>query len=269
MEKPRPGSGMCAEQIEAELRKLVAQITPGIDPVLDSYRASDIGDSSYSTTLNRQVRAFLLFQSYAVTGTRFLDWGCRHAWEACMIRMVNERATIKGCDITPEMAETTKQFSRMDYTQLDHAFRLPYADDSFDCVISSGVLEHVPVQNASLLELNRVIEPDGYLVITFLPNKLSYTEFACRHIFKEWFHRRLYSVPQLKRLLFENGFEPLTIGYHQVLPSLTAGHRMLRWSWMGAAGRQLFKLDSVAENIWPLKLFSANLYAIARKRNYM
>jgi ubiquinone/menaquinone biosynthesis C-methylase UbiE len=183
--------------------------------------------------------------------------------------MTNKSAAIDGCDITPGMAEATKHFADLRYTALTHPSKLPYADNSFDRVISSGVLEHAPLFNESLLELNRVTEVGGYLIITFLPNRLSYTECACRTIFKRSQHLRLYSIRQLKRALLDHGFEPVEIGYHQVLPSLTAGHSIVQWPWLGAALRVLFKLDPLAERIWPLRVFGANIYAVARKRDYV
>jgi ubiquinone/menaquinone biosynthesis C-methylase UbiE len=254
---------------ESELTALVRRIPPGVDPVLDDLREDKTGDNNYSTSLNRQVRAFLLYRTYAETGIRFLDWGCRHAWDSCMIRMVNPDASIEGCDITEEMVEENRSFARMRYTQLTHSWNLPYEDSVFDRIICSGVLEHVPILGASLTEINRVMAPGGYLIITFLPNQLSYTEFASRNIFKRGYHRRLYSRSRLKKLLLEHGFEPIEVGFHQVLPSLTMGHASIRWQWMGRAIRAMFKLDPIVERIWPLRLFGANLYAIACKREYI
>jgi len=255
-------------EFKSKLMELVARIPPNVDPVLDGFRHSKAGDSSYSTSLDRQVRAFLLYRSFAESGDRFLDWGCRHALDSCMVRMVNERATIEGCDITPQMVEPTRAFARMNYTQLTHAWKLPYEDDAFDRIICSGVLEHAPMMNASLSELNRVTRPDGYLIITFLPNQRSYTEFALRTLFKRG-HRRRYSIRQLRRTLLEHGFEPVKMGYHQVLPSLITGHTFIGIPMLGRAIRWAFRADPFAERLWPLKLFSANVYAVARKRVYM
>ncbi len=262
-------SGIGAAAIEAEMTRLVQRIPDGVDPVLDAYRASSAGDGNYSTSINRQVRAFLLYRDIAESGNRFLDWGCRHAWDACMVRMVNDNAVIEGCDISETMVEPTRRFAQIGYTQLTHPWKLPYADASFDRVICSGVLEHVPITGASLLELNRVTTSGGYLIITFLPNRLSYTEFILRTFFKYGMHRRLYSRSQLKRLLLDHGFEPIRSGYHQLLPSLTMGHNTLRSKWLGGLFRSLFKADPFVERIWPLRLFCANVYAVARKRDYM
>jgi ubiquinone/menaquinone biosynthesis C-methylase UbiE len=260
---------LSTRDFETKLTELVDRIPCGVDHVLDDFRQSKAGDSGYSTSLNRQVRAFLLYRSYAESGRHFLDWGCRHAWDSCMVRMVNEAASIDGCDITEAMVPVTQEFARMRYTPLNHSWKLPYEDNSFDRIIGSGVLEHAPVMRASLLELNRVMSPGGFLIITFLPNQLSYTEFACRNIFKHGQHRRLYTVSFLKTLFLEYGFEPIRVGYHQVLPSLTMGHASIRAPWIGKSIRSLFRFDPVAERIWPLKLFGANLYGIAQKRDYM
>ncbi|HEY0184641.1 MAG TPA: class I SAM-dependent methyltransferase [Rhodopila sp.] len=264
-----PRAAPLARDLEALLVRLVNEIPPGVDPVLDDFRRSSLGDADYSTSINRQVRAFLLYQDLAVSGRRFLDWGCRHALDSCMVRAVNPSAAIDGCDITDDMVDVTRQFAGMRYSKLTHPWRLPYADNSFDRVICSGVLEHAPISGASLLELNRITEPGGYIIITFLPNRWSYTEFLCRSVFKSGQHRRLYSRPRISRMLLEHGFEPITTGYHQFLPSLTMGHKSLKSARLGKAIRDLFALDPYVERLWPLRVFDANLYAIAQKRDYM
>ncbi len=53
---------------------------------------------------------------------------------------------------------------------------LPYDDDSFDAVLSCGVLEHVINPDASLDEIWRVLKPSGVFYIYNLPNRYSYLE---------------------------------------------------------------------------------------------
>lgn len=48
--------------------------------------------------------------------------------------------------------------------------RLPFADDAFDLVICSHVLEHVPDDRAAMRELARVTATDG-LVVVFVPHR--------------------------------------------------------------------------------------------------
>jgi dolichol-phosphate mannosyltransferase len=45
------------------------------------------------------------------------------------------------------------------------AFALPFKDESFDCVISSQVIEHIPYDEALFSEISRVLRPGGKLVI--------------------------------------------------------------------------------------------------------
>jgi glycosyltransferase involved in cell wall biosynthesis len=44
-------------------------------------------------------------------------------------------------------------------------FALPFKDESFDCVINSQVIEHVPFDEALFAEMRRVLQPGGKLVI--------------------------------------------------------------------------------------------------------
>jgi dolichol-phosphate mannosyltransferase len=45
------------------------------------------------------------------------------------------------------------------------AFALPFKDDSFDCVISSQVIEHIPRDQALFDEMWRVLRPGGMLIV--------------------------------------------------------------------------------------------------------
>jgi len=45
------------------------------------------------------------------------------------------------------------------------AFALPFRDNSFDCVISSQVIEHIPLDQVLFDEMNRVLRPGGMLIV--------------------------------------------------------------------------------------------------------
>ena len=46
------------------------------------------------------------------------------------------------------------------------ALSLPYADETFDCVIASEILEHIPEDDAAIAELVRVLKVGGTLAVT-------------------------------------------------------------------------------------------------------
>ena len=47
-----------------------------------------------------------------------------------------------------------------------YASALPFADDSFEVVVSTEMLEHDPAPWASLAEMGRVLRPGGHLLLT-------------------------------------------------------------------------------------------------------
>lgn len=44
---------------------------------------------------------------------------------------------------------------------------LPYPDDSFDCVMSISVIEHIEDDLGAIRQMHRVLKPGGYLVLSF------------------------------------------------------------------------------------------------------
>jgi SAM-dependent methyltransferase len=109
-------------------------------------------------------------------GDRVLDLGCgfgRHAFEAFR-RGAHVVAVDRSAD---EVAEVTKMFHAMvaageaSPSQVAHAVRgdltaLPFPDGSFDLVIASEVLEHIPDDARAIGEIARVVRPGGRVAVT-------------------------------------------------------------------------------------------------------
>lgn len=75
---------------------------------------------------------------------------------------------------------------------------MPFAGQSFDCVIASHILEHVPNMGLALQEIRRVVDDDGWFLL-FIPR---WTEFVCAgHINTGW------NLGQLIYVLCVNGFD--------------------------------------------------------------
>jgi len=207
-------------------------------------------------SIRRQVEVFARYARFVPPGSRVLDWGCHHAPDSCMLREeLGDAVTIHGCDfLPPGHFEPFHRFAGLEYRQLDDPIRLPYEAQTFDAVVSSGALEHAAMDLESLKELHRIIKEGGHLIITFLPNRLSYTEALARG----WglaAHLRLYGRSEAARMLLHHGFAPVHSGYHQFLPAHRARGLM----------KALWPLNGVLEGTWPLKLFCSNVFLVARR----
>ena len=166
--------------------------------------------------IHNQVKTFAWYSSFLPETGRFLDWGCHHAPDACLLRAAyGHRFIIDGCDWMPEgQYGTFHDFAGLNYAKLEHIVQLPYEDNSFDVVLGSGVLEHVAMDYESLRELHRIVKPNGTLIITYLPNWLSIKEWYRRVIRRKDFHRRLYGLAETSQLLKRSGFYPVYAGPH-------------------------------------------------------
>ncbi len=112
-----------------------------------------------------------------VSGDRLLDLGCgfgRHAFEAArrgahVVALDAGRDEVEGVVATfvamVDAGELTADVVRAAAVQGD-ALHLPFPDGSFDRVICSEVLEHIPDDVAAMAELARVLRPGGTMAVT-------------------------------------------------------------------------------------------------------
>lgn len=110
------------------------------------------------------------------SGDLVLDLGCgfgRHAYE-----FARRGASIVALDAgADEVLQVRNTFGAMaEAGEIDStsgvaavqgdALHLPFPDGTFDRVICSEVLEHIPDDEAAMAELSRVLSPDGTMAIT-------------------------------------------------------------------------------------------------------
>jgi 2-polyprenyl-3-methyl-5-hydroxy-6-metoxy-1,4-benzoquinol methylase len=99
--------------------------------------------------------------------------------------------------------------------------KLPFADASFDCIICSEVLEHIPDHKKAIQEFDRILKPQGTLVVS-VPRY--FTERICWFISHDYYseeggHVRIYKKKQLYRMLTGQGFKCWKINYKHALHS--------------------------------------------------
>jgi SAM-dependent methyltransferase len=222
--------------------------------------------SRNSAVIRRQVSIFERCEPALKDAHTVLDWGCRQAADACLVRMLRGSAVeVYGCDVDPPAYPAFFEFAGLQYSQLTHPYRLPYDDNFFDAVIGSGVLEHVPIDSESLKELYRIIRPGGYFIMTMLPNRYSYTEWLNRTL-RNPHHLRRYSLAEARYMLIHHGFLPIQYGYHQMLPTLSSAKGgIFDLPLANKFVEGIFQLNKTIERLWPINRLSTNVFAIGKK----
>ena len=193
-------------------------------------------------------------------GDLVLDLGCgfgRHAYEAARrgavivaldaghAEVLRVRATFGAMIEAGELDPSASLFG----TVQGDAVHLPFADGTFDRVIASEVLEHIPEDEAAMVELARVLRPGGTMAVTVPRCGPEVVNWMLSDEYHEvpGGHVRIYRRSVLRRRLSSTGLVPLAHhhahGLHSPYwwlrclvgpsddhhPAVAAYHRLLVW----------------------------------------
>jgi SAM-dependent methyltransferase len=195
-------------------------------------------------------------------GTAVIDVGCgagRHAFEAYrrgadVVAFDQDAAELNNVDAilqAMKQAGEVPELARAETVKGD-ALDLPYADGTFDCVIASEILEHVPEDDRAIAELIRVLKPGGSLAVT-VPRWLP--ERVCWWLSEEYHsndggHVRIYRASALRDKITARGMRFTHRHHAHALhspywwlkclvgmsnsehPAVAAYHEMLVWDMM-------------------------------------
>ncbi|MBN2284751.1 MAG: class I SAM-dependent methyltransferase [Deltaproteobacteria bacterium] len=164
-------------------------------------------------------------------GDYVLDAGCgtgRHLSEALRYRNINA----VGIDLNKgDIAKAKDTLYIMEHegesgggswvVMQSDITKLPFPDESFDIVICSEVLEHIPEHEKAVREIIRVLKPGKSLVVTvprYFPERICWALSEDYHTEKGG-HVRIYRKKELINLLESAGTRCVSRGFAHALHS--------------------------------------------------
>ena len=127
-------------------------------------------DDKYWNTPAKEV--FYLAENWKDKGFKdFLDVGCGFGRNA--IFMAKQGFKVWGFDLSQHSVEQTKEKAEKQGVTLEDVvvsdmLEMPYADNSFDCLLAMNVISHTDTEGFKkiLSEIKRILKPDGEAYFT-------------------------------------------------------------------------------------------------------
>jgi SAM-dependent methyltransferase len=146
------------------------------NPVAAAVNPHPLGSAAYFDAYDamreeKESRAFSrwLHEYDRFAGQRVLDVGCGNGY--VLERYARAGARVTGVDLTEQAVDLTRRRFQLRGCRgeliVASAEALPFADASFDCVCSMGVLHHIPDTSLGVAEVRRVLRPGGRLITMF------------------------------------------------------------------------------------------------------
>lgn len=106
-----------------------------------------------------------------------MDGGCGSGYSTELIVNEFHPSHIVAFDFMPEQIGLAKKRDlKVDFTVGDLT-RIDAADESFDAVFIFGVLHHIPRWEEALMQISRVLKPEGFLLVEEPRHRFDWNDF--------------------------------------------------------------------------------------------
>lgn len=189
-----------------------------MDPSLAEYsRLAERYDSRWSFYVEATTRETLARVTIG-PADRVLDVGCGTGVLLQKLHLGQPRTSLAGVDAVPEMLEVAhRRLPPSVDLRVASADRLPFADGSFDAVVSCNVFHYLREPVTALREMLRVLRPGGAFVLTDWCD-----DYLACHLCTVYLRRlrrariRVYGERECRRLLAESGAGQAAIDRYKI-----------------------------------------------------
>jgi ubiquinone/menaquinone biosynthesis C-methylase UbiE len=245
---------------------------PMADPILSGDQVAEaLDDARWRRGFDAHLRAETQTLEYraivagiaAERPASVLDWGCGFGQVSHLLREAGlevDSFEYRG-PAAPDAEVPLRLYPEIRAYVSSDPVGLPYADASFDVVLSCGVLEHTGAQEANLDEIARVLKPGGRFHVYKLPNRFSYLEWIARRLGLHYHGSdpgdMLFTIRQTREMFARHGYDVEMIRRANMLPlTLDAAQRVAPLWW---------SLNRVLARVPGLNLLATNIELVARR----
>lgn len=202
-----------------------------------------------------------------------LDWGCGYGQMTYLLKQRGLQVTAFDLGQPDQRLPDIPLCHNLNVIRSEHPTNLPFAENTFDAVLSCGVLEHVDEfsqggnELESLREIARILRPGGLFFIYQLPQRYAWQEAVIRRLRLGYAHPRRYTASEICALLDQTGYTVRRVRRANLAPkNLTGLPNKLRVIY-SRFSHSLIALDTAICKIPGINQLAGVLEITAQRRN--